>query len=268
MELAGSVVIVTGASSGIGAALAPQLAAKGATVAIMARREERLREVVAQCQDHTPDSHYWAVDLGDVDTAERVALEVWERYGRVDGLVNNAAIPARVPFTQLTRARVDEAMRVNFASPMAMTLALLPRMLERNTGLIVNVSSMGGRIPIENESAYNASKFALAGWSEAAYLDLWGTGVRVKLILPGPIDTEIWDQPDNEPELFELEKVPAADCAAGIVAAMEEPDGFEYYVPPVFPGGIDAKQIAVGKHANCDQYLSGMAQFAHGLRNG
>jgi short-subunit dehydrogenase len=124
---------------------------------------------------------------------------------------------------------------------------------------------MGGRIPIANESAYNASKFALAGWSEAACLDLYGTGVAVKLVLPGPIATEIWDQPGNEPALFDIEKVPAEECAAGIVEAIEG-DGFEYYVPAIFPGGVDAKEIAVGKHQHCDQYLSGMAQFAASLR--
>ena len=80
-------------------------------------------------------------------------------------------------------------------------------------------------------------------------------------MLPGPIATEIWDQPDNVPALFDVDMVPAADCAAGIADAIAG-DGFEYYVPPVFPGGIDAKAIAVGKTENCDQYLRGMADFA------
>jgi hypothetical protein len=84
-------------------------------------------------------------------------------------------------------------------------------------------------------------------------------------VLPGPIDTEIWDQPDNEAALFDVDKVPAAECAAGIADAIEG-DGFEYYIPPVFPGGVDAKEIAVGKAQHCDQYLRGMADFAKGLR--
>ena len=138
-------------------------------------------------------------------------------------------------------------------------------MLERESGTIVFVSSMGGRIPIANESAYNAAKYAMCGFAEAMYLDLGGTGVDMKLVLPGPIDTEIWDQPDNEPALIDIEKVPAADCAAGIADAIED-DGFEYYVPPIFPGGIDAKDLAVGKHAECDGYLRGMADFAQSLR--
>ena len=78
-----------------------------------------------------------------------------------------------------------------------------PACSSAGSGTIVFVSSMGGRIPIANEAAYNAAKFAMGGWAEAMCLDLDGTGVEVKLVLPGPIDTEIWDQPGNEPALFD-----------------------------------------------------------------
>jgi short-subunit dehydrogenase len=265
MKLAGSKVLVTGASSGIGAALAPILARRGATVGIVARRAERLREVLADCREHAPDSQMWAADLGDLDRAEAVAREAWEAFDGLDALVNNAAIPKRTHVADLTPADVVHVMDVDFHSPARMSLALLPRMLERGSGTLVFVSSMGGRIPIANEAAYNAAKFAMCGWAEAMYLDLAGTGVAVKLVLPGPIATEIWDQPDNEPALIDVDKVPAADCAAGIAQALED-NGFEYYVPPVFPGGIDAKQLAVGKHTACDDYLRGMADFAKALR--
>ena len=86
------------------------------------------------------------------------------------------------------------------------------------------------------------------------YLDIAGSGVDVKLVMPGPIDTEIWDIPGNEPALIDIEKVPAADCAAGIADAMAG-DGFEYYVPPVYPGGIGAKDLALAKVQDCDNYL-------------
>ncbi len=261
MKIAGSRVLVTGASSGIGAALAPQLAAAGATVGIVARRADRLEAVLAECRRHTPESRMWVADLGDLERAEAVALEAWDAFGGLDGLVNNAAIPKRTPVTKLTPADVAHVMNVDFHSPVRMSLAVLPKLLTQGSGMIMFVSSMGGRIPIANEAAYNAAKFAMCGWSEAMYLDLWQTGVDVKLVLPGPIDTEIWDQPDNEPAIFNIEKVSAADCAAGIVAAIAG-DGFEYYVPAQFPGGIDAKAIAVGKHQNCDDYLRGMAAFA------
>ena len=265
MDIDGSVILVTGASSGIGAALAPQLAARGATVGIVARRAERLEAVLAECREHAPDSAMWAADLSDVDTAVGVAGEAIARFGRVDALVNNAAIGKRKLAQELTADDLDATMRTNFTSPIRMAMALLPHMRARGSGLIVNVSSMGGRLGIAHEAAYCASKFAMAGWSESARIDLDGTGVQVKLVLPGPIDTEIWiQQPGELPGLYDGPFVTAADCAADIVAAMEDADGFEYYTPELVPGGWAQKDLVIGKTQACDQFLTGMAQMASG----
>jgi short-subunit dehydrogenase len=263
VQINGSTILVTGASSGIGASLAPMLAAKGATVGIVARRKERLEEVLEQCRVHAPDSKLWAVDLGDLDAAERVALEAWDAFGGLDCLVNNAAIPKRKPMARLTKEEVDTTMRINFTSSVRMTLALLPRWLERGSGCVVNVSSMGGRLGIIHEGAYCASKFALCGWSEVMAIDLHGTGVEVKLALPGPIETEIWDHPDSDAALYEGPFIPAAECAASIVDAIEGP-GFEYYVPPEMPGGIKQHDIVVGKTGNVDPFLDAVAQMGKG----
>jgi short-subunit dehydrogenase len=263
MSITDRVLLVTGASSGIGAALAPQLAAKGATVGIVARRADRLETVLAVCKEHAPDSRMWTADLSDLDAAERVANEAREEFGHVDVLVNNAATGKRKLVQTLTTDDVDITMRTNFTSPIRMAMALLPHMLERGSGLIVNVSSMGGRLGIAHEAAYCASKFAMAGWSESARLDLDGTGVRVKLVLPGPIATEIWEvQPGELPGLYDGPFVSAADCAADIVAAIEDPDGFEYYVPEQVPGGWRQLDLVVGKTQSCDQFLTGMARMA------
>jgi len=266
MKLEGSKILLTGASSGIGAALAPILAERGATVGIAARRADRLEEVLELCRQHTPESRMWAVDLSDLDAAEKLALDAWDAFGGYDAVIHNAAIPKRVHISRLTVADMAETMNINFDSPVRMTLAVLPKMLERKSGTIVWVSSMGGRIPIANESAYNAAKYAMVGLAEAMVLDLGGSGVDVKLIMPGPIATEIWDIPGNEPALMDIEKVPAADCAAGIADALED-DGFEYYVPPIYPGGIGAKDLALAKVQDCDGYLSGMAQMAQAMRD-
>lgn len=264
MQIDGSTILVTGASSGIGAALAPMLAAKGATVGIVARRKDRLEEVLERCREHRPDSRLWATDLGDLDAAERVALEAWDAFDGLDCLVNNAAIPKRTPMARLTKEEIDTVMRINFTSPVRMTLALLPRWLERSRGCVVNVSSMGGRLGIVHEGAYCASKFALCGWSEVMAIDLHGTGVEVKLALPGPIETEIWDLPDNEPALYNGPFVPAEECAASIAEAIEGP-GFEYYVPPEMPGGAGRQHdIVVGKTTHCDAFLEAIAQMGKG----
>jgi short-subunit dehydrogenase len=262
MQIKGSTILVTGASSGIGAALAPMLAAKGATVGIVARRKERLEQVLEECKTHAPDSRLWAVDLGDLDAAEKVTNDAWDAFGGLDCLVNNAAIPKRTPVARLTAEEIDTVMRVNFTSPVRMTLALLPRWLERGHGCVVNVSSMGGRLGIVHEGAYCASKFALCGWSEVMAIDLHGSGVEVKLALPGPIETEIWDLPDNDPSPYKGPFVPAAECAASICEAIEG-SGFEYYVPPEFPGGSGRQHdIVVGKTGNVDAFLEAVAQMA------
>src|SRR5688572_5669148 len=187
VEVAGAKVLVTGASSGIGAALAPMLAARGATVGLVARRADRLEEVLERCRAHAPGSRMWALDLADTDAAEALAVEVWDAFGHLDVLVNNAALPKRRAVTELSLEEVRATMALNFESPVRMGQAVLPRMLERGSGAIVNVSSFGGRVGILHEAAYCASKFALCGWTEAMALDLWGTGVDVRLILPGAI---------------------------------------------------------------------------------
>lgn len=262
MDLAGATVLVTGASSGIGAELAPQLAARGATVGIAARRRERLEEVLERCRRHTPGSRLWVVDLADPEAGVHLVADAWEAFGGLDVLVNNAAIGKRKHLTTLTAEDLAVTMTTNFTTPARMCLAVLPRMLERGRGLIVNVSSMGGRLGIVHEAAYCAAKFALCGWSEGMRLDLEGTGVRVKLVLPGPIATEIWEpRPGELPGLYEGPFVPAADCATDIVAAVEDPDGFEYYVPEEVPGGFNQKELVVAKTADCDAFLAGIAQM-------
>jgi NAD(P)-dependent dehydrogenase (short-subunit alcohol dehydrogenase family) len=187
----GTVALVTGASSGIGAATARMLAAGGTTVALVARRADRLEEVLAECLGTAPDSRAWPADLSDPEQAAALARSIWDAHGGVDVLVNNAGVPLRRPVQRLTLAEVERAMTINYLSPVAMTLALLPGMLERGRGTIVNVSSLGGRLGIA---------------------------------------TEIWDQPDNEPPLYSGPLVPAEEVASGIVACLTSPS-FEHYLP-------------------------------------
>ena len=267
VKIAGTNILVTGASSGIGAELAPQLAEAGATVGIVARRAERLEQVLERCRAHAPASRMWAADLGDLDRAEQVALEAWDAFGHLDCLVNNAAIPKRTPLTRLTPADVAYVMDVDFNSPVRMGMAVLPRMLERGSGEIVNVSSLGGRLGIAHEAAYCAAKFALCGWTEVMAIDLHGTGVTAKLVLPGPIETEIWDLPDNDPALYDGPFVPAAECAAAIVGAIEG-GGFEYYAPAEMPGGLGKQHdIVVGKTQDPDAFLSMVAEMAKDVKS-
>ena len=254
MKLKGAKVLITGASSGIGEALAERMAGLGATVGLVARREDRLADVLRRVQKRAPQSRMWVGDLGDLEWAARVALEAWDGFGHLDVLVNNAAMPKRRPATELTDAEVEETMRVNYLSPVRMTLAVLPRMLERGGGWIVNVASLGGRLGIIHEAAYSASKFALTGFSESLWIDLRGTGVEVRLIQPGAIDTDIWDRPGSEPPLYDGPKDPPSVVADGIVAALGS-EHFEHFLP-------DNKWLIDAKQADIDGFLAGVAQMA------
>lgn len=256
MNVEGAYVLVTGASSGIGEALAYSLTERGATVGLVARRGDRLASVLSRCQMHSPRSRMWVGDLGDLDFAQQVAVEAWDGFGHLDVLVNNAAMPKRRSVDELTDAETEETMRVNFLSPVRMTLAVLPRMLARRAGWIVNVASLGGRLGIPHEAAYCASKFALTGWSESMWMDLRGSGVEVRLIQPGPIDTEIWDRPGSEAPLYDGAKEPPSIVAEGIIGALAS-DRFEHYLP-------DLKWVVDGKQGDVDGFLAGAAQMAKG----
>ncbi|KKC02579.1 SDR family NAD(P)-dependent oxidoreductase, partial [Mycobacterium nebraskense] len=220
-------------------------------VGLVARRRDRLEEVLADCRRTSPGSAMWVADLADTAALGDLAARAWDALGGIDVLINNAAVPKRRPVTALAPDEVEDVMRVNFFAPMRLTLALLPRMLARRSGLIVNVSSVGGRLGIIHESAYCASKFALCGWSEAMAVDLHGSGVSVKLIEPGPVDTEIWDQPGSEEPLYRGPKVAAEVVADGIIAALDG-DGFEHYVP-------DLKAVVDAKNADLDAFIAGAA---------
>ncbi|ORV81746.1 short-chain dehydrogenase [Mycobacterium interjectum] len=251
---AGKRVLITGASSGLGAALARQLAVRGAVVGLIARRRDRLAEVLADCRRAAPESAMWVADLADTAGLPALAARAAEALGGIDVLINNAALPKRRPVTALAPDEVEDVMRVNFFAPMRLTLALLPLMLARGSGLIVNVSSVGGRLGIIHETAYCASKFALCGWSEAMAVDLHGSGVAVKLIEPGPVDTEIWDHPGSEEPLYQGPKVPADQVAEGIIEALGT-GTFEHYVP-------DMKAVVDAKNADIDAFIVGSAGLA------
>ena len=249
VALAGAPVLLTGASAGIGWATAHALATAGATLAVTGRPVERLDALVAEL----PGDGHVAIpaDLDDLTAAVAVVTAATEAVGPLDVVVHNAGMPMRRPVTALAPHEVAATMRVNFEAPMQMALASLPGMLERGRGSQVFVSSLGGRLGIVHEAAYCASKFALCGWAEAMAIDLWDRPVDVHLVLPGPIDTEIWDRPGSDPPVYDGPKEPPSVVADAIVAAIEG-DAFETYAP-------DLKGIVEWKTSDPDGFLAGAA---------
>lgn len=258
LSLDGARVLLTGASSGIGAATGPLLASRGAVVALTARRADRLAAVLAGC----PGDGHVAIpaDLADPAAADRVVAEAEAAIGPIDVVVHNAAMPKRRHVSALTHAEVEEVTALNYLAPVRMTLATLPGMLERGRGCQVYVSSLGGRLGIGAESAYCGTKFALAGFAEAVAIDLWYTPVDVRLVIPGPIDTEIWDQPGNDPAAYDGPLEPPSTVAEAIAGAVEG-DTFEVYSP-------DLRAVVEFKTSDPDSFLAGAADMLRQGRSG
>jgi len=253
-ELAGRTVLVTGASSGIGAGLAEGFARAGATVGICARRAERLAEVLERCRAHAPQSRMWVTDLADPAAVDALAAAALDEMGGVDVLVNNAGIPKRRHVTRLDAATVDAVMHINYSSPVRLTLALLPQMLERGEGRIVNVASVAATLSPPGEACYSASKAALAVFSESMAVDLWDTGVKVMVVYPGVVDTELFTLPDNEPMVASVEAIPVEEAVTAILDALRA-EAAQVYVPEWFAG------IASGKAGDVAGFLAGTAEY-------
>jgi short-subunit dehydrogenase len=186
-------MLVTGASSGIGEATARRLVREpGASLVLVARREERLR-ALAQALGERRVS-YVAADLLDEDAPARIREHVLARHGRLDLLVNNAGASWRARFADGGYHNVQRTMAINFDAVVRVTEALLPLLRTCAPSAIVNVSSTAGRVARAGAGAYSASKFALAGWSDALWAEERPHGVHVGLVLPGFISTEGFPQ--------------------------------------------------------------------------
>jgi uncharacterized protein len=187
------VMLVTGASSGIGEASAHRLAREpGASLVLIARREERLR-ALADSLGHERVS-FLAVDLIDEDAPARIHDHVLERHGHLDLLVNNAGASWRARFADGGYENVRRTMQINFDAPVRLTEVLLPLLRSCAPSAIVNVASTAARVSRAGAGAYSASKFALAGWSDALWAEERANGVHVGLVLPGFISTEGFPQ--------------------------------------------------------------------------
>jgi uncharacterized protein len=187
------VALITGASSGIGEATARRLArVEQSRLVLAGRREERLRALADELGPERVS--YVAVDLVAEEAPEQVREHVHERHGRLDLLVNNAGAAWRARFADGGWENVKRTMEINFDAQVRLTEALLPLLRESAPSAIVNVSSTAGRVARAGAGAYSASKFALAGWSDALWAEELAHGVHVGLVLPGFIATEGFPQ--------------------------------------------------------------------------
>ena len=187
----GLVALVTGASAGLGAQLSLDLARAGATVVGLARNTERLAKLATDLRAHTANSGTVACDVADTGALRRALDEVTAAHGPIDLLVNNAAQDPGVRLAEITEQDFRHTFDVNFFAPVAATLAVLPAMLARGRGVIVNVSSDGGRLPSPGPGAYPSSKAALSAFTESTSFRLGPKGVHVHVVYPAFMATEL-----------------------------------------------------------------------------
>ncbi|WP_159887385.1 SDR family NAD(P)-dependent oxidoreductase [Paenibacillus puerhi] len=187
------VVVITGASSGIGALMAQRLAEQGAVPVLVARSETRLAEV----SERVAGPHgTFVLDVQSTEQVDAVMSRILEEYGRIDILINNAGYGVFSRFADAPLREFEDMMDVNYMGTVRCIKAVLPHMLNRGTGHIVNIASMAGKIGSAKSSGYSATKHAVLGLTNCLRPELVGTGVYVTAINPGPIDTPFFDRAD------------------------------------------------------------------------
>ncbi len=188
MKVRDKVVVITGASSGIGAELATQLSVRGARLMLAARRQEALKRVADACSG---DVDVCPTDVANPDDCGRLVHQTIERFGQLDILVNNAGISMWARFDEITDPEVFERLiRVNYLGTVYCTWYALPY-LKKTAGLIVGVSSLTGKTGVPTRSAYAASKHAMQGFLDSIRVELRPSGVDVLVVSPGFVDTPI-----------------------------------------------------------------------------
>ncbi len=192
-RLENRVALVTGASSGIGEATALSLAAEGAKVVASARRKDRLDELVAKIRAAGGEARALVADFGDENDAARAVRETEAAYGRLDILINNAGVMYLEPVIDADLGRWRRMLELNVLGLIATSQAALPGMRQRRDGHIVNVSSTAGRVANPNSAGYSATKFGVVGFSEALRREVYKDNIRVTVVEPGAVATELRD---------------------------------------------------------------------------
>ncbi|MFA1612451.1 SDR family oxidoreductase [Halobellus rubicundus] len=190
-ELDGKVAIVTGASSGIGEATAEALASRGASVVVAARREDELEELQAGIESEGGDALVVPTDITNDDDIDALVDATLDEYGRIDILVNNAGIMPLSHIADVDRDTLQTTIDVNLSGLVKLTHAVVPTMLEQESGHVVNLSSVVGRFLMENASHYNATKAGVKMFGDSLRLDVAAEGIRVATIEPGSVATEL-----------------------------------------------------------------------------
>ena len=226
-EVAGKVVVITGASSGLGEATAKMLTEKGAKLVLGARREERLQQLVDDITSDGGEAIYKAVDVTKRDEVEDLANAALEKFGRIDVLVNNAGLMPLAPLDELKVDEWDQMIDVNIKGVMYGVGAVLPTMRKQESGHIINLSSVAGHVVFPGATVYCATKFAVKAISEGIRQESNGQ-IRSTNISPGAVATELTehishkDSKEMADDLYN-DAIDSGSIARAITFAIEQP---------------------------------------------
>jgi len=191
-------ILITGASGGIGEQIAYEAASRGATPILVARNENKLKAVAEHIQQtYGGTCHIYVLDIGDIREVERVCKQIFQDVGYVDVLINNAGFGIFEDVVEAKMENVESMFQVNVIGLIACTKMLLPHMLERNTGHIVNIASQAGKLATPRSSGYSATKHAVLGFTNSLRMELSKTNVFVTAVNPGPIKTNFFTIADT-----------------------------------------------------------------------
>jgi NAD(P)-dependent dehydrogenase (short-subunit alcohol dehydrogenase family) len=221
-----SVVVITGATSGIGRATALACAERGAAVVLSGRREAALNDLVRKSEDIGGRAIAFPADVNDPDAMEQLAESAVNHFGRIDVWFNNAAVTVAGRFDEIPPDVYRQVIETNLFGTINGCRAVLPYLREQGSGTLINHSSVVGTFGASMFSAYSASKFAIRGFTQTLRQELRGTGIDVRLVLPAAIDTPIYNQAANFSG-FEIKPVdpvyPAELAASTVVSLIERP---------------------------------------------
>jgi uncharacterized protein len=244
VSLRDRIVLITGSSSGIGRVAALKFAAAGAIPVLMARSVDKLLEVASEIRDtYGIEAPVFALDVRSNQQVQSVVSEVLDRFGQIDILVNNAGYGLFEKTVDLSVEEIQDMMDVNYFGLVRMTKAVLPSMLQRRSGHIINLASLASFFATPTHGVYAATKFAVQGFSEGLRFELDGTGVHLSTINPGPVDTPFFDRADRTKLPKLASKFLTADQVANAVLRAARERKHLYVLPRIGRAGIALRHL-------------------------